>query len=251
MLKAQAAPRLPKPRARPHRAGASAVAANTTTAPFSTLVGSTLIGDTYHFTDDPIPLEGARRMLAAGSTAFKFRLSPLLPPDVEPKAAAKGGAGGRRFVGSLLEAATHPAMGYADIFDLPFAHFVFWAYPVNNTNAYQEFFDLASHLITKYAGSGKSFMVGHWEGDWAIREGYRDPVVPARVGHFRRQLSGEFGSWLVEGGRGKRADVCFVCWREGGGRQSICACKRPRIAAAAGPSTLHATKPTLPPLAKT
>jgi hypothetical protein len=51
--------------------------------------------------------------------------------------------------------------------------FIFWAYPVHNENAYQEYYDLAVHLITKYAGSGKAFYVGHWEGDWSIRNNYK------------------------------------------------------------------------------
>lgn len=95
-----------------------------------------IAGRTYHFTEDPIPLEGARIMAAAGARMHKFRLSPLIPPDVEAKMAKAGllpsllagvgrrlaQAGGRpkkRYVGSLLEAATHPDLGYDKIFDSP------------------------------------------------------------------------------------------------------------------------------------
>jgi len=47
----------------------------------------------------------------------------------------------------------------------------------------------ATHLITKYQGTGKSFFIGHWEGDWAIRHNYRDPVDPQRAAWFRYSLS--------------------------------------------------------------
>ncbi|GBF91324.1 hypothetical protein Rsub_03644 [Raphidocelis subcapitata] len=144
---------------------------------FNTLVGSTQIGVTYTFTSDPSPLEGARRLAAGGARVHKFSLKTWSDEE-------------RRHVApSLAEAARSPDLGYSRIFDLPLSRYVFWAYPVNNDNAYQEFYDLAVHLITKYAGTGKSFYIGHWEGDWSIRNNYKDPIIPSKVDHFVRQLS--------------------------------------------------------------
>lgn len=155
------------------------VKAYNASATYNTLVGSTMIGYTYRFTSDPIPLEGAKRMAAAGARVHKFSLSTYL--DKKRSKSIR--------TGSLLEAATHPTMGYKDIFELPFSRFVFWAYAANETNVYGEFYDLAAHLITKYQGTGKSFYIGHWEGDWSIRHNYQDPIDPSRAQWFRRSLS--------------------------------------------------------------
>lgn len=32
--------------------------------------------------------------------------------------------------------------------------------------------DLARHLLTRYAGTGKRFYLGHWEGDWHLLQDY-------------------------------------------------------------------------------
>ncbi|KAI8469560.1 MAG: hypothetical protein J3K34DRAFT_277261 [Monoraphidium minutum] len=146
-------------------------------ARYNTLIGSTQIGDnTYRFTADPNPLEGAKRMLAAGARVHKFSLRTF------------SAAAGRQAT-SMLDAATDRAMGYADIFDLPLTRYVFWAYPVVEANAYREYYDLAVHLITRFRGTGKAFYLGHWEGDWSIRSQYVDPVLPDRVALFVTRLS--------------------------------------------------------------
>ena len=69
---------------------------------------------------------------------------------------------------------------YHQVLDMPFQHFVLWAYPLSNpdapfqdgnytpaerTNDYREMYDLTSYLLTNYNNSGKTFYLGHWEGD--------------------------------------------------------------------------------------
>lgn len=99
-------------------------------------------GVTYTFTPDPSPLEGARRLSAAGARVHKFSLKTWSDEE-------------RRHVApSLAEAARHPDLGYARIFDLPLARYVFWAYPVDNDNAYQEFYDLVSPAAGRCALAG-------------------------------------------------------------------------------------------------
>lgn len=123
------------------RSGAAAVG-RTAVPQFSTLIGSALIGPTYQFTSDPLPLEGAKRMLAAGATVHKFRLLPL---------GGGSAAAARLNVTSLLDAATRPELGFAELFDLPFRTFVFWSYPANETDAYRETYDLVGYERRKEA----------------------------------------------------------------------------------------------------
>ncbi len=63
--------------------------------------------------------------------------------------------------------------------DLPFRHIIAWAYPLANADAawangyspseratdYRELYDLTRYLLTNYNNSGKTFYLGHWEGD--------------------------------------------------------------------------------------
>lgn len=66
------------------------------------------------------------------------------------------------------------------VLDMPFRHIVAWVYPFSNPDApfedgnytlteqandYRELYDLATYLLTNYDNSGKTFYLGHWEGD--------------------------------------------------------------------------------------
>jgi hypothetical protein len=68
---------------------------------------------------------------------------------------------------------------YHQVFDMPFRHIVAWAYPLENSDEwwgsgynatqgakdYQEMYGLTHYLLTNYNNSGKTFYLGHWEGD--------------------------------------------------------------------------------------
>jgi len=80
---------------------------------------------------------------------------------------------------------------------MPFAHYLIWVYPFapgwwkngysaeDSARQSQEIYDVACHLLKTYSGSGKAFYLGHWEGDWHLRDGYDtktdDSVTPAAV----------------------------------------------------------------------
>ena len=42
---------------------------------------------------------------------------------------------------------------------------------------YQEIYDLTCYLLKTYSGSNKTFLLGHWEGDWAL---LGKPYTPQR-----------------------------------------------------------------------
>ena len=76
-----------------------------------------------------------------------------------------------------------------------FTTFVIWAYTIGLDDGYwcrgvitdadqeketTQFHDLTLHLMSSYAGSGVTFVLEHWEGDWAARCGnYNTSVPPA------------------------------------------------------------------------
>jgi len=72
---------------------------------------------------------------------------------------------------------------YHQVLDMPFRHFVMWAYPLENADSwwsggynstqgakdYQEMYNLTHYLLTNYNNSGKTFYLGHWEGDGYLK----------------------------------------------------------------------------------
>jgi len=144
--------------------------------------GVTHLDGKYGFTQDNFLLEGSTRISSSGSDAIfiymepKFRArypdksnAPFWPPE-DPHA--------------LVELAqTAP---YRAVFDLPFRTFVITAYsfaagdtiqdfatdPTLAAKEEQEFYDLTRYLLATYAGTGKTFILKHWEGDYIGLQGF-------------------------------------------------------------------------------
>jgi hypothetical protein len=68
---------------------------------------------------------------------------------------------------------------YERILDRPYRVMLFWAHGGRDSRwhgrtvaqtekdaLYRELYELTRHLLTRYAGSGKTFLIGNWEGDW-------------------------------------------------------------------------------------
>jgi hypothetical protein len=86
---------------------------------------------------------------------------------------------------SLAQLAQSPA--YKQVFDMPFAHYLMWTAAFSTYNhvtpfhghlsnevlakEYQEIYDLTKYFLTTYNGTGKTFYLGNWEGDWILLSG--------------------------------------------------------------------------------
>jgi len=136
-------------------------------------LGVAHVAGTYHLTDKPFLAEGADQVLALGSRVIKLY---LLEPEKNypfntawPKMA------------SPVEAARSAPM--REVFSRPFTTYVLTVYSVGRPEHYwtagiseaqaadetRQFYELARHLLTAYRGTGKTFVLQHWEGDWAAR----------------------------------------------------------------------------------
>ena len=138
--------------------------------------GATHVAGKYGFTNGNFLLEGANTIRQLGSPSIFIYLSPdfrvLYPdrgdhlwPDQNPT--------------SLVQLAQ--SAPFQSVLKMPFRTFVITSFSFANadqinrfatdTNAAAaeegEFYDLTKYLYATFAGSGKTFILKHWEGDWA------------------------------------------------------------------------------------
>jgi hypothetical protein len=155
------------------------------TAPLSELdafnyaVGTQTFSAAYQFTGKPRLLETAEAIREMGAGAIKFRLGEKTP------------RGDRRAeVQSLRDIASNDPVAKS-IFSMPFGHYLLWAYPLGKVRSKaadqsardEEVYDLCCHLLKAYNGTGKTFYLGHWEGDWELRgrAGSLEDPTPERI----------------------------------------------------------------------
>ena len=134
---------------------------------FNYVLGTQTFDPSYQFTKQTPLVETAEAIQALGSTVIKFALTPKKQSAVH----------------SLTELARDEP-SHRHVLDMPFAYFVIWMHTYSNpgggswrngftktaqTNEYREVYDLVAYLLKTYDGSGKTFYLGHWEGDGMLR----------------------------------------------------------------------------------
>ncbi len=138
--------------------------------------GATHVAGKYGFTNGNFLLEGANTIRQLGSPSIFIYLSPdfrVLYPD----------RGDHLWPDQNPTSLVHLAQSapFQSVLKMPFRTFVITAFSFANadqinrfatdTNAAaaeeREFYDLTKYLYATFAGSGKTFILKHWEGDWA------------------------------------------------------------------------------------
>ena len=164
-------------------------AAETPSRDLSRIIGVTHVSGAYTVSaDTPYLEEGARQVLALGSKVIKLYLynppirnaSPSAYPFHSDWPASK----------TLVDLAQTDY--FRKVFGMPFDTFVltvfaggrpehYWRDGVTADEAADEtrqFHELTKYLLTAYAKTGKTFVLSHWEGDWALRgsfDGNKNP----------------------------------------------------------------------------
>jgi len=137
------------------------------------VLGTQTFAPTYSFTNKTRLVETAEVIRAMGSNIIKFDMSV------------------RAFRGYRLphDSAIHTLTELADrepscrrVLRMPFTFYFLWAYAHSVRNSawrngladderdqvYREMLAFTKYLLTTYRGTGKTFFLGHWEGDWAL-----------------------------------------------------------------------------------
>lgn len=113
-------------------------------------------------------LQACQKMIDAGSDILK------IAPSVKALESQGVEYDGPASLGDVLRTPF-----YRKILDLPYSVMLFWAHgqdgqflyhkrmtPAQRESLYREFFDMTVFLLTQYNNSGKTFLIGNWEGDW-------------------------------------------------------------------------------------
>ncbi|MBL7152952.1 MAG: hypothetical protein ISS79_04500 [Phycisphaerae bacterium] len=146
------------------------------------IIGVTHVNGRYHLTGKDFLSEGADQVLALGSRVIKVWFHK--PWDSYsfnskwPKCK------------NMVEIAQTPY--FRKLFDKPFETYILMCFsmgqyegyfrngmtPLQKAKEYRRFYDLTKHLLTTYKGTGKTFVLQHWEGDWLIRGGFDSKADP-------------------------------------------------------------------------
>jgi len=146
------------------------------------IIGVAHVNGKYYLTDEDFLNEGAEQVLALGSRVIKVwfhnpqQSYPFNSqwPDMD----------------SLVEIAQSPY--FRKLFDKPITTYIMMCFSMARNASYwrngvtgeqkldeqRQFYELTKHLLTTYKGTGKTFILQHWEGDWLIRGSYDKNVDP-------------------------------------------------------------------------
>lgn len=152
------------------------------------VVGVTHVSGRYHLTDADFLNEGADQILSLGSRVIKVYFT--VPPTANPSSNAYPFNSRWPQAKTLTELAATPY--FRALFDKPFTTFILTTYAAGRPEHYwragvtaeqvadeeRQFYELARHFHTAYRGQHKTFVLQHWEGDWAIRGNFDPQADP-------------------------------------------------------------------------
>ena len=152
-------------------------------ANYNFVLGTNAIGGKYKFTADSKILEQAKQIRAMGSNVLKISLGPNSPKTYELEISGK-----QATTLDLFKA--HP--DYRKVFDMDFKYIFAWVHTLTGIEwkkginkeqekvLYDEMFQFASYLLKEYNQSGKTFLIGNWEGDWLLHPNYNRNFTPTQ-----------------------------------------------------------------------
>ncbi|HSY43084.1 MAG TPA: DUF2341 domain-containing protein [Candidatus Acidoferrum sp.] len=137
---------------------------------YNVRIGTETFAALYNFTTNTPLVETAQAMTNLGSDVIKLYLGS--------NASGQEGVTLASNITNLLTL-VRDQPSYHQVFNMPFRHIIAWAYPFENSDSwwsdgynatqgakdYQEMYSLTQYLLTNYNNSGKTFYLGHWEGD--------------------------------------------------------------------------------------
>jgi hypothetical protein len=138
-------------------------------------VGITHTDGRYGFTAGNFLVEGAQKIVDLGASAIFLYMTPNFRSSYPDRGAQMWPATNPASLTELAQTAP-----FQQVFNMPFKTIVITAYGMVNGDNFalmgsdpnaaaaeeKEFYDFARYLYSTFAGSGKTFIIKHWEGDF-------------------------------------------------------------------------------------
>ena len=149
---------------------------------YNFVLGTQGIGGYYKFTEESALVEQAKHIRAMGSNILKISLGKNAPKAYKLP---------EKKVNTTLEL-FKSVPDYKVVFDMDFKYIFSWVHtltPVKWRNKFtkedeklifDEMYDFASYLLKEYNNSGKTFLIGNWEGDWLLHPKYNRKYQPTK-----------------------------------------------------------------------
>lgn len=139
------------------------------------MAGIAHVAGNYGFTHDNFLMEGAQKISSLGSDSIFVYLTPWFRTQYPDQSANQWPSGDPPDLAHLAQAAP-----YANVFGMNFQTIVLTTYTFANADSVigmassparlkaeeNEFYQLTKYLYSHYSGSGKTFLLKNWEGDW-------------------------------------------------------------------------------------
>lgn len=148
-------------------------------ADYNFVLGTQMIGGHYKFTNDSYLIEQAKQVRGMGSNILKVTLGKSYTnsyPDLKKHANVNSTV-------DILKTEKE----FQEVFDMDFKYIFMWVHTLtgikwqkpmsdpDKLTIYREMYDLTEYLLKEYSGSGKTFLIGNWEGDWLLHgQGHRN-----------------------------------------------------------------------------
>ena len=151
-------------------------------APYNFVLGTHAISGSYQFTSENKLVEQAKKIREMGSNILKITLGKNSPEIYGINEVIKSTNTLSLFKNNLP---------YKEVCNMDFKYIFFWVHtltnvdwkndmsPANEKIIYDEMYEFASHILTTYDNSGKTFFIGNWEGDWLLIPNYDRTVTPS------------------------------------------------------------------------
>lgn len=150
---------------------------------YNFVLGTHGIGGKYKFTNDSYLVEQAKQIRALGSNILKISVSKQyhkIYPDQfkDPN------------IVSTLDL-VKMKKDFREVMDMDFKYIFMWVHTLTNAKwndgvtetekkvFYDEMYEYTTYLLKRYNKSGKTFLIGNWEGDWLLHGLGKRKVVPS------------------------------------------------------------------------
>lgn len=149
---------------------------------YNFILGTNCIGGKYQFSNESKLVEQAKHTRGMGSNIIKISLGPNsiksydLKVDIKPTTTLE-----------LFKSSPE----YKKVFDMDFKYIQTWVHTATGIEwkkginqdqekiLYDEMFSFVTYLLKEYNNTGKTFLIGNWEGDWLLHPNYKRDVNPS------------------------------------------------------------------------